>query len=98
MLSPNLIWSETEQKGVIDGGVDLGLLPAAMVIGVLRVRVTEGGGGGVESLLEDDVVLTMPLVGVEGSCTGGSTGRRAAAALEAHRRCGEGCWDVRKQN
>jgi hypothetical protein len=56
----------------------------------------EGGGEGAESLPEDDVVLMMLLVGVEGSCTGGSTRSRAAAALEAHRHCGEGCWDARK--
>jgi hypothetical protein len=69
-----------------------------MATGVLRARAMEGGGEGVESLPEDDVVLRMTLVGVEGSCTGGSTGSRAAAALEAHRHCGEGSWDARKQN
>jgi hypothetical protein len=50
MLSPNLIWSETEQKVVIDGGVDLGLLLAAMATGVPRARATEGGEGGAGSL------------------------------------------------
>jgi hypothetical protein len=79
MLSPNLIWSETEQKVVIDGGVDLGLLPAAMVAGVLRTRATEGGEGGAESLLEDDVVLMMPLAGVGRLCSDRSAGGRAAA-------------------
>jgi hypothetical protein len=34
MLSPSLIWSETEQKVVIDGGVELRLVPAAMATGV----------------------------------------------------------------
>jgi hypothetical protein len=74
MLSPNLIWSETEQKVVIDGGVDLGLLPAAMAACVLRARATEGGEGGAESLLEDDMVLMMPLAGVGRLCSDGSAG------------------------
>jgi hypothetical protein len=72
MLSPNLNLSETEPKEVIDGWVDLGLLPAAMVAGVPRARAMEGGEEGAESLPGDDVVLMMPLVGVEGLCTGGS--------------------------
>jgi hypothetical protein len=88
MLSPNLIWSETEQKVVIDGGVDFGLLPAAMATSVPRARATEGGEGGVGSLQEDDVVLMMPLVGVERLCTDGSAGGRAAAEERARRRCG----------
>jgi hypothetical protein len=88
MLSPNLIWSETEQEVVIDGGVDLGLLPAAMATSVPRARVMEGGEGGAGSLQEDDVVLMMPLVGVERLCTGGSAGGRAAAEERARRRCG----------
>jgi hypothetical protein len=37
----------------------------------------EGGGAG--SLQGDDVVLLVPLVGVERPCTDGSTGGRAAA-------------------
>jgi hypothetical protein len=98
ILSPNLIWSETGQRAMIDGRVDLELLPAVMAAGVPRARATEGGDGGAGSLQGDDVVLMMPLVGVERSCTSGSTGSRAAAALEAHRHCGEGCWDVRKRN
>jgi hypothetical protein len=79
MLSPNLIWSETEQKVMIDGGVDLGLLPAAMATGVPRARAMEGGEGGAGSLQEDDVVLMMSLVGVGRLCIGGSAGGRAAA-------------------
>jgi hypothetical protein len=43
------------------------------------------------SLQEDDVVLMMPLIETGRPCTGGLTGGRAAAALEAHRRCGKGC-------
>jgi hypothetical protein len=38
------------QRVVIDGGVDLGLLPAAMAAGILQARVTEDGEGGAESL------------------------------------------------
>jgi hypothetical protein len=63
---------------VIDGGVDLGLLPAAMAAGVPRARAMEGGEGGAESLQGNDVVLMMPLVGVEGFCTGWSAEDRAA--------------------
>jgi hypothetical protein len=47
--------------------------------GVLRAGVAEGGEGGARSLQGDDVVLLVPLVGVERPCTGGSTGGRAAA-------------------
>jgi hypothetical protein len=79
MLSPNLIWSETGQRVVIDGGVDLGLLPTAMAAGVPRARAMEGGEGGTELLRGDDVVLMMPLVGVGRFCSGGSVGGRAAA-------------------
>jgi hypothetical protein len=49
-LSPNLIWSETGQRVVIDGGVDLELLPAAMAAGVPWARAMEGGEGGAGSL------------------------------------------------
>jgi hypothetical protein len=76
---------------VLDGGVDVGFLPAAMAAGVLRARATEGGEGGAGSLQGDAVVLMVPLVEVERPCTGGSTEGRAAAELEAHRRCGEWC-------
>jgi hypothetical protein len=79
MLSPNLIWTETGRRVVIDGGVNLGYLPAAMAAGVLWARATEGGEGGPESLPEDDVVLLMPSVRVGRLCTGGSAGGRAAA-------------------
>jgi hypothetical protein len=50
MLFPCLIWSKTDQRVVIDGGVDLGLLPVAMAAGVLQAGATEGGVGGVGSL------------------------------------------------
>jgi hypothetical protein len=50
MLSPCLIWSETGRRVVLDGGVNVGLLPATMAAGVLRARVTEGGEGGARSL------------------------------------------------
>jgi hypothetical protein len=76
---------------VLDGGVDIGFLPAVMAAGVLWARAMEGGEGGVGSLQGDDVVLMVPLVGVERPCTGGSTGDRAAAELEAHRCYGEWC-------
>jgi hypothetical protein len=64
---------------VLDGGVGVGFLSAAMAAGVLRVRATEGGEGGAESLSEDDVVLMMPLAGVGRLCTGWSAEGRAAA-------------------
>jgi hypothetical protein len=79
MLSPNLIWTETGRRVVIDGGVNLGFLLAAMAAGVLQARVMEGGEGGTGSLQEDDVMLMVPLIGAERSCIGGSTGGRAAA-------------------
>jgi hypothetical protein len=83
---------------VIDGGVELGFSPVKMVAGVLQARATESGEGGAGSLQEVDVVLMVLLVGVEGSCTGGSTRSRAAAALEAHRSCGEWCWSAGNRN
>jgi hypothetical protein len=79
MLSPNLIWSDTRRRIVLDGGVGVGFLPAAMAAGVPWARVMEGGEGRAESLPEDDVVLMMPLVGVEGSCIGRTAEYRAAA-------------------
>jgi hypothetical protein len=79
MLSPNLIWSETRWRMVLDGGVCVGFLLEAMAAGVLRVRATEGGEGGAESLPEDDVVRMMPLAGMGRLCTGGSTGGQTAA-------------------
>jgi hypothetical protein len=79
MLSPNLIWTETGRRVVIDGGVNLGFLPAAMAASVLQARVMEGGEGGAGSLQEDDVMLMVPLIGAERSCISGSTGGRAAA-------------------
>jgi hypothetical protein len=76
---------------VIDGGVELGFSPTAMVAGVVQARATEGGEGVAGSLQEDDVVLVVPLIGARRPCIGGSTGGRAAAALEAHPRYGKGC-------
>jgi hypothetical protein len=68
VLSPNLIWSQTGQRVVIDGGVNFGLLPTAMATGVLQAGATEGGDGGAESLQGDDVVLLKPWVRVERLC------------------------------
>jgi hypothetical protein len=79
MLSPNPIWTEVGRRGVIDGGVELGFSPAAMVASVLQARVTEGGEGVAGSLQEDDVVLSVLFIGVERVCIGGSTRGRAAA-------------------
>jgi hypothetical protein len=67
---------------VIDGGVELGFSPAAMVAGVLQARAMEGGEGVAGSLQEDDVVLTVLLIGAERVCIGGSTRGRAAAEEE----------------
>jgi hypothetical protein len=64
---------------VIDGGVNLGSLPAVMAAGVLQARAMEGNEGGAGSLQEDDVVLMVPLIGAERSYISGSTGGRAAA-------------------
>jgi hypothetical protein len=79
MLFPNSIWTEAGRRVVIDGGVELGFSPVAMVVVVLQARATEGGEGGVGSLQEDDVVPMVLLIGVERPCIGGSTGGRAAA-------------------
>jgi hypothetical protein len=67
---------------VIDGGGNLGFLPAAMAAGILQARAMEGSEGGAESLPEDDVVLMVPLIGAERSCIGGSTGGRAVVEEE----------------
>jgi hypothetical protein len=88
MLLPYSIWSETGRRVVHDGGVDVGFLPAVMAAGVLRARATEGGEGGARSLQGDDVVLLVPLVGVERPCTGSSTESRAAAEGGARRHRG----------
>jgi hypothetical protein len=93
---PNLIGDGAEV--VVDGEVNFGLLPAAMAAGVQRAGVTEGSEGGVGSLQGDDVVLLVPLFGVERPCTDGSTGGRAAAELGAYRRCGGWCYGARNQN
>jgi hypothetical protein len=79
MLSPCLIWSEIGRRVVLDGGVDVGLLPAARVARCSVGGAMEGSEGGAGSLQGDDVVLLVPLVGVERPCTDGSTGGRAAA-------------------
>jgi hypothetical protein len=86
MLSPNLIWTEIGRRVVIDGGVGVGFLPAAMATGVPRARATKGGEGGAESLPGDAVVLMVPLVGVEWLCTGESAGGRTTAEERARRR------------
>jgi hypothetical protein len=72
MLSPNLIWLEIGRRVVLDDGVDVGFLLAAMAIGVLRVRATEVGEEGAGSLQGDDVVWLTPWVGVERLYTGWS--------------------------
>jgi hypothetical protein len=43
--------------------------------GVLLAGVSEGGEGVARTLLWDDAVLLVPLVGVEGRCSVGSTVR-----------------------
>jgi hypothetical protein len=66
--------------------------------GVLRAGMPEGGEEVVEELLYVGVVLLVLLAGMGRLCTGGSTGSRAAAELEAHWSCG-GCRSgARKQN
>jgi hypothetical protein len=67
---------------VIDGEVELGFSPAAMVAGVLQARATEGGDGVAGSLQEVDVVLMVLLIGVERACVSGSTEGRAASEEE----------------
>jgi hypothetical protein len=88
MLFPYSIWSETERRVVLDGGMDVGFLPVAMAAG-------EGGAG---LLQGDDVMLLVPLVGVQRLCNGGATARqsggggRGSSALWSGRSSG-GNWD-----
>jgi hypothetical protein len=82
MLSSNSIWTKAGWRVVIDGGVELGFSPAAIVVGVLQARATEDGEGGVGSLQEDDVVLMVLLIGAEWVCIGGSTGGRTTTEEE----------------
>jgi protein-L-isoaspartate O-methyltransferase len=65
MLSPCLIWLETGQRVVLDGGVGVGFLPAAMAAGVLRAGVMEGGGEVVEELQGEMEKLGVEAIGVE---------------------------------
>jgi hypothetical protein len=88
MLFPYSIWSKTGRRVVLDGGVDVGFLPTAMAAGVLQARAMEGCEGGAGSLQGDDVVLLVPLVGVDRPCTGGSTESRVATEEGARRRRG----------
>jgi hypothetical protein len=98
MLFPYSIWSETERRVVLDGGMDVGFLPVAMASGFLRARVTDGCEGGAKSLQGDDVVLLVPLVGVQRLCNGGATARpsggggRGSLALWSGS-SGGGSWD-----
>jgi hypothetical protein len=43
MLSPNSIWTKAGRRVVIDGGVELGFSPAAMVVDVLQARAMKEG-------------------------------------------------------
>jgi hypothetical protein len=51
------------------------------VDGVPVAWVLEGGGGVARKLLQDDVVLLVLLVGVEGLCTVGSTARPSGGGV-----------------
>jgi hypothetical protein len=98
MLFPYSIWSETERRVVLDGGMGVGYLPTAMAAGVLRARATEGGEGGARSLQGNDVVLLVPLVGIQRLCNGGATARlsgsggRGSSAMWSGS-SGGGSWD-----
>jgi hypothetical protein len=63
-----LIWPEVGQKGVVDG-------EAARVFTGSDGWGVGGGEGVAGSLLRDDVVLLVPLVGAEGRCSVRSTAR-----------------------
>jgi hypothetical protein len=80
MLSPCLIWSETGRRVVLDGGVDVGFLPAAMAAGVLRAGATEGGGEVVEELQGDVEKLGVEAIGVEEGQREVSHGKQKATA------------------
>jgi hypothetical protein len=80
MLSPCLIWPEIGWRVVLDGGVDVGFLPAAMAAGVLRAGATEGGGKVVEELQGDVEKLGVGAIGVEEGRREVSHGEQKAAA------------------
>jgi hypothetical protein len=65
MLFPCSNWSETGRRVVLNGGVDVGFLPAAMAADVLRAGAMEGGGEVVEELQGDVVKLMVSSIGVE---------------------------------
>jgi hypothetical protein len=90
------IWSETGWKGVVDGEVDLGLSPAAMVAGVLLVRVPRVGRGVSIEFLRVSVVLRVYLAGVKQLCNSGAMARPSDGGTGAHRRCGGWCYGARK--
>jgi hypothetical protein len=98
MLFPYSIWSETERRVMLDGGMGVGFLPAVMAAGVLRATATEGGEGGARSLQGNEVVLLVPLVRVRRLCNGGATARpsggggRGSLALWSGS-SGGGSWD-----
>jgi hypothetical protein len=65
MLSPCLISSKTGRRVVLDGGVGVGFLPAAMAAGVLQAGALEGAGEVVEELQGDVAKLMVSSIGVE---------------------------------
>jgi hypothetical protein len=78
---------------VLDGGVSVGFLPAAMAAGVLRAGAMEGGGEVVEELQGEMEMHRMEAIGVEEGRREVSHGEQRAAAGEDHRqswgsRCG----------
>jgi hypothetical protein len=80
MLSPCLIWSETERRVVLDGGVDVGFIPAAMAAGVLWSGAMKGGGEVVEELQGDVEKLSVEAIGVGEGQNELSHGEQKAAA------------------
>jgi hypothetical protein len=60
--------------------------------------VSEGSEGVAGSLLREDVVLLVPLVGAAGRYRVGSTARPSGGGAQAHRCCGRRCLDAGKGN
>jgi hypothetical protein len=73
---------------VLDGGVGVGFLPAAMAAGVLQAGAMKGGGEVVEELQGDVVKLVVSSIGVEkgrSKCSTagrGGGGWRSTATIE----------------
>jgi hypothetical protein len=79
---------------VLDGGVDVGFLPAVMAAGVLQAGAPEECGEVVEEPLRVGVVLLVLVAEVRGLCNSGATarpnGRRNSSSSALRSGCSSG--------